>query len=129
MPAPDNQQPADFLPWMIDNLHGSKKGVDSLDKNPHATEWIQPALSGNFAAPPAPMSPVQYRLHTKTNSLEFRGHLDATLATTNTKAFTLIRPFWRAYDITFITDAFTGVTVLPARVYIYSSNGEVWVRW
>lgn len=129
MPAPDKQPSTDFIPWLAEGVHGSSKGVTGLQQDPTVTGWIEPALLNGFVAPPAPMTTVAYRLHTKTTALEFKGHIDATNAVTGNVAFYIIQPFWHPHDISFITDMDDGITFVPARVKIVAADGAVLIYW
>jgi len=129
MPAPDKQPSTDFVPWLAESTHGNSKGIAGLQQDPTVTGWIEPTLGTGYAAPAAPMAGVRYRMHTKTSSLEFGGHIDVSGATTGTVAFTLIQPFWPEYDISFITDIYDGAAFGVARVFINSVNGEVTLSW
>ena len=129
MPASDKQPSNDFIPWLTETSQSAHKGVRSLDNDPTATGWIEPTLLNSFVAPAAPMTRVRYRLHRRTNSLEFAGHIDATAATINTVAFILIQPYWPDYDISFLTDIYNGAAFGVSRCFINSVNGEVKLSW
>jgi len=130
MPTPDKQPSNDFIPWLTERSQTAARGVQSLDNDPTTTGWIEPTLLNSFVAPAAPKTRIRYRLHGRTNSLEFAGHIDVSAATTNTVAFVLIQPFWPEYDISFLTDMSTGATTFAvSRVFISSINGNVTLSW
>ena len=129
MPDPNKKLSTDFLPWLAESANENMRGVGKLRSDMGVTGFIEPTLLNGYAAPGGSMSSVQYRLWTKTNSLEFGGHIDASGATSGTVAFILIRPFWPPYDISFLTDIYDGVNFSIARCFINSTNGEVSLQW
>ena len=131
MPASDKQPSTDFVPWLAEHTHGNARGVTGLQQDPTVTGWIEPSLINGYASPGAPMTPVAYRLHTKTQALEFRGHIDAANATSGEIAFYIIQPFWHPHDISYLTDIQTDLlgSFNSCRVHISSVDGAVTLTW
>lgn len=95
----------------------------------------EPPLENGFAQPSAPLEPFAFRLHAD-GSLEFKGHLDAAAAVTETVAVTLpganagevdFRPPMDQYWHTTIVEAPSTFTL--ALVFIDSTTGEVTISW
>ena len=97
-----------------------------------------PELETGWAQPSPPLERFAYRLHTD-GSLEFKGHLDASGASSGTVALTLPEadddlqePSYRLsrdqYFHTVITPD-DGVTFQMALVFIKAATGEVTITW
>src|SRR5688572_11170664 len=96
----------------------------------------EPPLENSWAQPAAPLEPFGFRLHAD-GSLEFKGHLDASAASTATVAVTLpganvgevdFRPPLDQYWHTTIVEA-GGTQFTLALVFIDSTTGEVTISW
>ncbi len=129
MPNPNKKMSTEFLPWLAESAHANARGVKKQHDDMGVTGYIEPALLNSYADPPSPMTTLKYRLWTRQDNLEFIGHLDANAATSGTVAFVLIEPFWRSYDISFLTDIYDGANFAVARCFIDSTNGEVSYVW
>lgn len=98
----------------------------------------EPPLENGFAqpSPSDDLEPFAFRLHAD-GSLEFKGHLDASGAVTDTVAVTLpganagevdFRPASSQYWFTTIIEA-GGTQFTLALVFIDSTTGEVTISW
>lgn len=96
-------------------------------------------LENGWAQPALPLEKFAYRLHTD-GSLEFKGHLDASGASSGTVALTLpdeffdvtyeTEPSYRpTRDLFFPTIIYDGATPQNAMVYIEAITGEVTITW
>jgi len=117
----------DHFAWQADELNRHRNAINRLDKRNLTGPWITPTLLNSYVAPPSPMIKAQYR--TVGDSLEFRGHIDATAATTGTVAFIILEPLWPTHDISFLTDIYNGAAFGVSRCFINSVNGEVKLSW
>jgi hypothetical protein len=134
--------------WRATAKNGS--GVKSLERRPLAMRWWQPdctpgtdgctgeepVLQNFWAQPSAPLETFAFRLHAD-GSLEFRGHLNASGATSSTVAVTLpganpgeakFLPENDQYFVTVITTD-DGTSFSTALVFIDSTTGEVTITW
>jgi hypothetical protein len=76
------------------------------------------------------MAHVQYRLHIKVDSLQFRGHINGISATSGDIALYIEQPFWRSYDVSFVTDISTGPgTFILGRGFLSSVDGSLTFYW
>ena len=94
----------------------------------------EPALENGWAQPDAPLERFAFRLHSD-GSLEFKGHLDSTGASSGSIAVTLPganageHNYIPAKDQFFITVIYDGSTPQNAMVYIDSTTGEVTITF
>lgn len=130
-------------------------GVKETRQRPLASRWVTPdcdytveadaeagcldwapALQNSFAQPTAPLEPFAFRKHMD-GSLEFKGHLDASGATSGTVAFTLPgaadgEPEYIPENDQYFISAITpdnGATFQTALVFIDSTTGDVTITW
>lgn len=102
------------------------------EEPPLENGWAQPTLGSGMTG--NDLEPFAFRLHSD-GSLEFKGHLDSSGASSDTVAVTLpgavvgevdFRP---ANDQFFITTLWDGSGFIPAAVYIDSDTGEVTISF
>lgn len=108
--------------------------IDDVDDTPELENgWAQPSL---------PLEKFSYRLHTD-GSLEFKGHLDASAASSGTVAITLpdetydpdgqeLEPDYRPSRDQYFNTTITpddGATFSLALVFIDATTGEVTITW
>ena len=132
MAAPNqNNHPPGLVEYLVHGNKSADKRLHAQESSRDVTAWITPTLINSFAAPPAPMTPVAYRFHMKTSSLEFRGHIDASSTQSNGIAFHIVEPFWPSHDLSYITDVQTAIsgTFNSCRVRISSVDGAVTLTW
>jgi hypothetical protein len=130
MPAPDPHKPPGLVEYLVHGNRDSDKRLVLRENDRHITAWVTPTLINSYAGPVPPKRMVQYRLHLKTDSIAFRGHIDVTGAASGNVAFYLLEPFWRDHDIHFSTSVETSLNVFQnALVKIESTNGAVSLFW
>lgn len=126
--------------------------IKDTRQKPLASRWIEPVNAGdpipvgepdwtpelenNWEQPSSPLETFAFRIHYD-GSLEFRGHLNAENATSNTVAVTLpgddvgernyLPPNDQYWHTTITTDDGTNFTL--ALVFIDSTTGEVTITW
>lgn len=102
------------------------------EEPPLENGWAQPTPGSGMTGNDLEL--FAFRLHSD-GSLEFKGHLDAAGAASDTVALTLPgdavgEPDFRpAKDQFFITTIWDGATFMPAAVYIDSDLGEVTITF
>lgn len=126
--------------------------IKDTRQKPLASQWIQPVnegdpipdtepdytpeLQNDWLQPDPPLETFAFRLHYD-GSLEFRGHLDAINAVTDTIAVTLpgalvgdpiYLPANDQYWHTTITED-GGTTFTLALIFIDSTSGDVMISW
>lgn len=131
MPGVDKPKPHGLIEYLVYGTKDADKRNNALEVDRQTGPWVPATIINGYAAPDPPMQSVKYRLDMKTDSLEFSGHLDVGSASSGDIAFYLMRPFWRGYDITFLTDVYdaSGPAFNVARVSISSVDGAVSVEW
>lgn len=126
-------------------------GVKTLKQKPLAMRWWEPEctpgggggcsgdeppLLNSWAQPSPPLEKFAFRLHAD-GSLEFKGHLDASAASSGTVAVTLpgaipgeidFLPPNDQYFVSVITPD-DGATFQTALVFIESTTGDVTITW
>lgn len=122
------QKPLAFRWWEPD--------CDPVTQADEGCTGDEPPLENGFAQPAAPLEPFAFRLHAD-GSLEFKGHLDADAAVTDTVAVTL--PGANAGEVDFLPDMDTyfhttiieagGTQFTLALVFIDSTTGAVTISW
>jgi hypothetical protein len=125
-------------------------GVKMTHQKPLASRWVEPdcatpgddcpdfapTLANSWAQPSAPLEKFAFRKHMD-GSLEFKGHLDASGATSGTVAFTLPGFTDGEPDYTLPNDQYFHTVITPddgttfqiALVFIDSTTGDVTITW
>lgn len=75
-----------------------------------------------------PYDTVQFR-RTEDGGVEFKGHLNAEEAVTDTVAFVLPAGYRPPMDVSFLTDILAGTEFSVARVAISATTGEVTITF
>lgn len=138
-----------YEPNLYRDAAKSSFGIRSLKQKPNAMRWWtpdctpgggctgdEPPLVNGWAQPSLPLEKFSFRIHAD-GSLEFKGHLDASVAASGTVAVTLpganpgeaeFLPPHDQYFVSVITPD-NGVTFQTAMVFIDSTTGEVTITW
>lgn len=127
MPLNNKATETGFFARQAELSNRNATDIDTINKRNHTTAWIPVTLLNSYANPASTYSNPFYRMYR--DELQFKGHIDATTATSGTVAFTLLRPFWPLKDITFLTDIYNGTAFTYSRVLISATTGNVTISW
>mgnify|MGYP001241771587 CR=1 FL=1 len=130
MPMAFNPEPPGTVDWLAGRAQSNAKGVARVEGDRGYSPWITPTLLNGYADPDAPMRTVQYRWDFKADKPDFRGHIDASAATSDTIAFYISTAYSIEYDISFVTDIKIGTSIYQsARVFINSTDNSITIVW
>jgi len=143
-----------YEPTIYRDVAANRWGVQDLRQKPLAMAWwtpdcdpgdpdqaaasctgLEPPLVNNFAQPDPQLEFFAFRIHAD-GSLEFKGHLDISAASSGDVAFTLpginpgevdFIPPNDQYFFTIVTDG--GSLFQAAMVFIDSTSGDVTITW
>lgn len=121
-------------------INVNRFGIKQARTRPLAFAWWEPGdlpgttLQNSWAQASAPLETFAFRLHSD-GSLEFKGHLDSSGASSGTVAVTLpgantgdieFRP---AHDQFFVSAIYDGATPQSALVYLDATTGDVTITF
>lgn len=128
MPVNSKPSETDYLARQAEQINRNARAAEALNKRNYIGPWVPADLLNNFDNAGAPYADVAYRL--VGDEVQFKGHLDASAATSGTTAFILTKACRPPHDISYLTDMLTSAsTFSTVRVSITASTGAVKLRW
>lgn len=129
MPEHFNPSDPDYMAWLTEQSKSANKKVDDLKNKQDYGPWITPDWLNSFSISPSPYKTFQYRVNLKGGTIEVRGSLNVTSASTGDAAFEVIEVLKQDHDFTIIRDVYDSGQLVQARFLFDHDTGLVTVEW
>jgi hypothetical protein len=129
MPLPKSQKPDGLVEYLVRGTKHNDNRTTDIEKDNHYGPWIDPDLLNDWGPANPPRRTVQYRYNYKAGKLEFRGHVDASNAVSNTTVFTVDDAYIPNITVDTVTHILIGQVYTEAHVIVHAVTGNVVIQW